>query len=304
MLVGVVGFEPASPLVPNEAAQFRFVERSVLFGGIRLRLFAFGSLEAVTEPMAGMLDPIRDPSNTAIQLAAPAGTATATSQRGTRGSAAVSIDSTVNVPQLVKNRITITIKRDSRFRRIAAGTWSITLTGKAVGGGGGAYHAYLDAHGNPKAPPTIFTSKVSPVSTVTIPATATKAISVGSYITKPAASMHTLSKFSSQGPALDDRPLPTLCAPGQEITSVKAFDPKDKPIQTFVAKSGTSMAAPHVAGVVAGMLQVKPALKADAIAQLLAAQADTPTSPAPNTWGHGRVNALNAVTAAKTSAIS
>ena len=45
------------PLVTNEAAQFRFVERSVLFGGIRLRLFAFGSLEAVAEPVAGMLHP-------------------------------------------------------------------------------------------------------------------------------------------------------------------------------------------------------------------------------------------------------
>jgi subtilisin family serine protease len=248
---------------------------------------------------------IRDPSNVAIQVAAPAGTATATptGQRGTLGSAAVSVSSEVNLPQHAKNRITIAIKRDSRLRRIAAGTWTITLTGKTVGSGGGAYHGYMAAHGNPKMPQTIFTAKVSPASTVTFPSTATKAISVGSFMTKPAASKHTLSNFSSQGPALDDRTLPLLCARGEPITSVKAYD-KDKPTETFVAKSGTSMAAPHVAGVVAGMLQVKPALKADAIAQLLAAQADTPTAPAPNTWGHGRVNALNAVTATKNSAIS
>jgi subtilisin family serine protease len=249
---------------------------------------------------------IRDPTGSAIQLAAPAaGTATPTERRDTLGSAAVSISSSVNLPRHAKNCIVIHIKRDSRLHPIAAGSWSITLTGKVVGAGAqaGTYHGYLAAHGNPKAPPTIFTSKVSLASTVTIPSTATKAIAVGSFMTKPPASKHTLSEFSSQGPALDERTLPLLCAPGQSIKSVKAFDPKD-PIQTFVEKSGTSMAAPHVAGIVAGMLQVKPALKADAIAQILGEQANTPPAPAPNTWGHGRVDALNAVTAAKAAITS
>jgi hypothetical protein len=38
-----------------EAVSFAFIERSVLFGGIRARLFAFSSLEAVAEPVAGTL---------------------------------------------------------------------------------------------------------------------------------------------------------------------------------------------------------------------------------------------------------
>ncbi|MEW6643646.1 MAG: S8 family serine peptidase [Pseudomonadota bacterium] len=250
---------------------------------------------------------IRDPTGAAIQLAAPAaGAAPPTERRGTLGSAAVSVSSSADLPRHAKNRIVIDIQRDSRLHPIAAGSWSITLTGKVVGTGAqaGTYHGYLAAHGNPKASPTIFTAKVSPANTVTIPSTATKAIAVGSFVTKPPADKHKLSEFSSQGPTLDERTLPLLCAAGQKIMSVKAFDPKDTTGQTFVEKSGTSMAAPHVAGTVAGMLQVKPALKPDAIAQILGVQANTPTAPAPNTWGHGRVDALNAVTAAKSAVTS
>ncbi len=46
---------------------------------------------------------------------------------------------------------------------------------------------------------------------------------------KPPASKHSLSEFCSQGSALDQRALPLLCAPGQSIKSVKAFDPKAAP---------------------------------------------------------------------------
>jgi subtilisin family serine protease len=115
------------------------------------------------------------------------------------------------------------------------------------------------------------------------------------------ADQHKLSDFSSQGPTLDDRQVATLCAPGQMITSVRAQNAQQGN-GPFLEMKGTSMAAPHVAGVVAAMLQLNPALTQDKIIDLLGTQADAPSSPAPNTWGKGRVNALKAVTAAKPSA--
>ena len=221
------------------------------------------------------------------------------------GNAVVNIQPQINLPQHAKNLITIAIKRDNRVRRISPGIWSIKLSGKVVGSGAqaGAYHAYLDAPGKTGVPPTAFSSsQVSQASTVCIPATATKAISVGSYITKPSASTHKLSDFSSQGPALDDRSLPTLCAPGQLITSVRAVNAQQGPKgASFFAMQGTSMATPHVAGVVAGMLQVDSTLDQDDIVAMLGAQADAPPSPASNMWGKGRLNALKSITAAKPS---
>ncbi|MCA1536187.1 S8 family serine peptidase [Bradyrhizobium sp. NBAIM03] len=244
---------------------------------------------------------LTDPSGVSMSLAAGGG-----SVRRTLGRSTVSLASAIAVPAHNKNRISIAIRRDGL--RIAPGTWSITLSGVTVGTGAdaGVYHGYLRApKGRKGIPATAFTSsQTSAASTGTIPATALKAISVGAYVTRPSADLHKPAAFSSQGPTLDDRQFPTLCAPGQLIISAKAinaephpeFDVAGKP---FTAKQGTSMAAPHVAGVVAAMLQVKPTLKQDQVAKLLGDHADAPPAPLPNIWGRGRVNALNSVTAAK-----
>ncbi|MGY3131157.1 subtilisin family serine protease [Bradyrhizobium sp. USDA 4501] len=246
---------------------------------------------------------IADPSGASMSLAA-----TDDPIRGTLGRSTVSIASSIAIPRHDKNRISIVLQ--SNGPRIAPGTWSITLKGTIVGTGAdaGIYHGYLNAPGRKGIPPTAFTSlQTSPASTASIPATALKAISVGAYVTKPSADLHKPAAFSSQGPTLDDRQFPTLCAPGQWITSARAINAKPSPEndvagKPFTAMKGTSMAAPHVAGVVAAMLQVKPALKQDEIAKLLVDHADAPSTPLPNTWGHGRVNALNSVTAAKAPA--
>ena len=62
-------------------------------------------------------------------------------------------------------------------------------------------------------------------------------------------------------------------------------------------KSGTSMAAPHVAGIVALLLEEEPGLSAGQIANLLKATSDQPTGIVgfDNAWGFGRVNALRAL---------
>jgi subtilisin family serine protease len=68
--------------------------------------------------------------------------------------------------------------------------------------------------------------------------------------------------------------------------------------QYWAAFSGTSMAAPHVAGIVALLLQVNPNLTATQVKDILesSADADQSTGAVPNnTYGYGRVNAYSAI---------
>jgi hypothetical protein len=56
---------------------------------------------------------------------------------------------------------------------------------------------------------------------------------------------------SSQGPTRDGRKKPDIAAPGTGIIAANGFGPKDLP---WVKMSGTSMASPHVAGIIGLML--------------------------------------------------
>ena len=55
------------------------------------------------------------------------------------------------------------------------------------------------------------------------------------------------------------------------------------------------MAAPHVAGVIALMLEAKPALVNSDIAKVLQDTADKPAGMDEKMWGGGMLNALTAV---------
>jgi subtilisin family serine protease len=100
--------------------------------------------------------------------------------------------------------------------------------------------------------------------TINDPGNSQLAITVGStHRSQP--TNYGVSYFSSKGPTGDGRNKPDLVAPGERITScaagenlaavVGAAGPGDTAV--YVEDTGTSMAAPHVSGVVAALLSVR-----------------------------------------------
>ncbi|MBL7812579.1 MAG: S8 family peptidase [Bacteroidetes bacterium] len=121
-----------------------------------------------------------------------------------------------------------------------------------------------------------------------------------------------VSGFSSRGPAADGRLKPDICAPGQlvgssahrrqypgwlaDLTTYKSTFQGNE--NYWVLLNGTSMAAPHVAGVVALVLQAAPKLNPEQVRLVLGLTAtrDALTTADSNIhYGRGRVNAFEAV---------
>lgn len=90
------------------------------------------------------------------------------------------------------------------------------------------------------------------------PANLEESIAVGS-IHKSKPHLYGVSYFSSRGPTADGRGKPDLVAPGERILSCRAgADPHDRTLESlYIAMSGTSMAAPHVSGIIACWLSAR-----------------------------------------------
>jgi len=131
----------------------------------------------------------------------------------------------------------------------------------------------------------------------------------------------TLTAFSSYGPRMDDVMKPDISAPGyQIISSFNSFSATNfTPVTTtmfqgreyeFVRLSGTSMSAPMVTGVVALLLEADPTLSAHDVKQILTenAREDNLTGTLPiqghPRWGHGKLDALNALQGLGNTAVS
>jgi subtilisin family serine protease len=131
----------------------------------------------------------------------------------------------------------------------------------------------------------------------------------------------TISEFSSRGPTRDGRLAPVIAAPGEKIASSLSSHLNVRATQnqayeqggvyrgdvvignTQQVMQGTSMASPHLAGVVALMLQVDPLLDYEKTVSILTetARTDEQVGVAPNvSYGNGKVDAHAAVSRALT----
>lgn len=140
-------------------------------------------------------------------------------------------------------------------------------------------------------------------STVGLPAVAKNALTVGNVLDHFDSGVGfpgTLWTSSSRGPAGDGRWKPNIAAPGRWITSADSETGSG-----YTEKSGTSMAAPHVAGVAAQIVDRHSFLRyqPQRIASLLMASAMTDgdqlltneSDPHLDEYGAGRLQALKAV---------
>lgn len=180
---------------------------------------------------------------------------------------------------------------------------------------GGAHAAYTLADGDG-------------LLTTTIPATAEGVIAAGSFmppkpvgatsstwtgdngttydqssLTAPGGTGSTtndLSVFSSLGPTADGRRKPDIVAPGEPIIAAKARDVAVSSALTVggdhFKEAGTSMASPHVTGIVALLLQRNNTLTVDGVRAALAAGATASgmtshTADPADSYGAGKVDA-------------
>lgn len=115
-----------------------------------------------------------------------------------------------------------------------------------------------------------------------------------------------ISSFSSKGPSVTGLLKPQISAPGSAVRS--ATHTSD---DSYKILDGTSMAAPHVTGVIALMKSMDPELTYDRVLEIITSTADRDTLETSgmtcgtiddttfpnNIFGHGRINARKAVTA-------
>ncbi|RZA31412.1 MAG: peptidase [Lysobacteraceae bacterium] len=92
--------------------------------------------------------------------------------------------------------------------------------------------------------------------TIGDPANLEEAIAVGS-VHKGNPHSYGISYFSSRGPTADGRRKPDVVAPGEKIISAHHGFKASDATTWMVEMSGTSMAAPHVSGLIAGFLSVR-----------------------------------------------
>lgn len=127
---------------------------------------------------------------------------------------------------------------------VTAGAWQLQVQ-HLDGDAPGVLDGWIER--GPKHRSVFHAPHASPDMTLTIPGTALSVITVGAISVKN--NTITATNFTSFGPTRDKRNKPEVCAPGQDV-----FAAKGGTSQGAFASTGTSMAAPFVAGAVALVL--------------------------------------------------
>lgn len=182
---------------------------------------------------------------------------------------------------------------------VAAGTWRVRLIGEEIRDG--SFHAWIERDDplplDPDQPdvfyfPSYFSSR-SAVGSHTINTLACSSSVVA--VANLDALREVAAYSSSPGPTRDGRLKPDIGAPGTDVVAACGFGDRATP---WIAMTGTSMASPHVAGVIAWMLSMNPDLTS-AQCQGILQRTSQPLVGTSYEWsrscGFGHVNAAAAV---------
>lgn len=164
----------------------------------------------------------------------------------------------------------------------------------------------------------VFVQGMTAEELVASPATADSVIAVAAYVTKagwasvdghnyqysPVPTVGSLAPFSSHGPRRDGALKPDIAAPGMGIGAALSSDASVPSAYVLTdgvhyLTQGTSMAAPHVTGLVALMLEAHGVRSKRWLLERLAgtARGDAFTGVLPNaSWGHGKIESIGATT--------
>lgn len=189
------------------------------------------------------------------------------------------------------NRVSIILKGSHGWK---AGIWQLILRGDRVERGD--FDVWAD---RPNAVTVVgFQSHQSDALTITHPGNSRRAITVGGFVSRPSrreSSSEVKGSFapgSSVGPTRDGRIKPDLAAPSTLIMAPRMRIDVCPPCYDLI--SGTSMAAPHVSGVIALLWALWPELASRQVRDALLSTAcdDNFTGGTPNTnWGQGKLDA-------------
>ena len=183
-----------------------------------------------------------------------------------------------------------------------SGDWQLKLHGEQIRDG--RYHAWIERDSS--QPPRFRSEDVERRSTLGTLANGAYTITTGAY--DPHKTDRPLGSFSSAGPTRTGRLKPEIVAPGVRILAARSTPENDQPLERFTRKTGTSMAAPHVAGTVALMFETigRKADIADTRALLFSSLSQPPScsdrscSPEDiHRTGYGYLDIANAVAAAE-----
>lgn len=141
--------------------------------------------------------------------------------------------------------------------------------------------------------------------TITTPGIHPAIITVGASDDKNTTELEddSVAVFSSRGPTVDGLTKPDLLAPGTNIVAAKArgsfidkVSKKDAFVgDWYISLSGTSMATPICAGIIAQLLEKNPTLTPAQVKKILQATGFKLASYDANAQGNGCINALRAI---------
>jgi subtilisin family serine protease len=172
-------------------------------------------------------------------------------------------------------------------RSLPRGTWEVQLSNR--GSQSVSFHAWVERDDAGQS--RIAANQETTSHTLGSICCGRRTIAVGSYDART----RSLSSFTVAGPTRDGRDKPDIAAPGSDVVAARSLG-------NSMPLSGTSMAAPHVAGLAALLFQLDRSLSSGALAQLLrnSARRNVPGAAGPDPrFGFGRIDGVAALMAVR-----